>query len=237
MLNELSDEELVARFQAGDIEAITALHGRHHLPLRSHSRNRGLPDDDASSLASVVLIEAATRFDASRTSRFKTLLWLTWGRRMQDEFRKGPGGLRGFRTTDGFDVEAMQEARRRLSGDAQADDVSGGTDPADSVASDGWIAWASSEIEKSLPSGPTGIRRLAVWNQTLRRAAGLPFLSDGDIADKFSCDKSTVSRDHSFLEARFRELLAEERDQDDSQPDDSDTLDRPKEEPDDPDSL
>lgn len=223
MLYEMSDEELVDRYRAGDLAALVVLNARHHVPLTNHGVRRGLTKEDSTSLAHIVLIEAATRFDASRHSCFKDFLWLTWGRRMQDEFRKGPGGLTGFRTADGTDVDALQEARAGLSGDAELVNSPAGTDPADVVASDHWIVWMNARMKKAILDGPNPRRQLEVWTQTLRRWSGLPYLSDAEIADKFGCHKSTVSRDRSFLADLYRELLAEEQDSSDD--------DDPKEDP------
>lgn len=215
MLHEMSDEELVDRYQAGDLAALVVLHTRHHVPLTNYGVRRGLAKDDSASLAHIVLIEAATRFDASHQRCFKDFLWLTWGRRMQDEFKKGPGGLTGFRTKDGTDVEALREARAGLSRDAELVDSPGGTDPADVVASGDWILWMNTRMKKAILTGPSPRRQLEVWTQTLRRWNNLPYLSDGEIADKFGRHKSTVSRDRTFLAALYRELLAEEQDRSD----------------------
>lgn len=214
MLNEQTDEELVERYQAGDEEAFVVLYVRYGPTLAREGRRRGLSPEDAASLGHFALIEAAERFDPARHNSFRTFLWITWKRRLQDHFRKGPAGFTGFRTKDGTDVKKLQEARASLSGDADLAFVPSGEDQAEIVASYDFIRWADGELRAAILAGHAPERQLAVWVECLRRWAGIPHLSDTEIADVFGCNKSTVGRDRFFLGALFRELqrLRDEQD-------------------------
>lgn len=218
--DESSDEELVAKHQAGDEEAMVVLYARWAPVLTRQGRQRGLSPADAEGVGHEALTEAVANFDPAYQVRFKTFLFSRWKWRLKDQLRRGPGGMIGFRTMDGTDVERLKEARQRLTSweelsDDRVPHIRIGEDFTETIASYDWIRWVDAQVRGALKEGPAPARQLWVWVERLRRWGGDPHMNDTELAELFGCNKSTIGRDRALIGRLLQEFMHQLRDEDD----------------------